>query len=230
MRWECGGRVFLFGKPPDGPQAPFKHCSAYCLHLFCSLQWHQGICSPYASSWLHPSGTTLQCTFYSEVRQHHLSLIFGLIYLQTFPSPYQTPVGISNREIWYIQPGCLPTTKVWSKFKGLMNTFSACFTEEPGDGHPLESFYKPIKKLCNNKSQACFPTCIPTFCMLPFKDTAIMICLVESTGESISSNLLTVLVTYLNKETIMNELYIFGLVRLLIIIFSENIGWKSKIQ
>lgn len=60
--------------------------------------------------------------------------------------------------------------------------------------------------------------------MLPFKDTAIMICLVESTGESISSNLLTVLVTYLNEETIMNELYIFGLVRLLIIIFSENIG------
>lgn len=60
--------------------------------------------------------------------------------------------------------------------------------------------------------------------MLPFKDTVIMICLVESTGESISSNLLTVLVTYLNEETIMNELYIFGLVRLLIIIFSENIG------
>lgn len=47
-----------------------------------------------------------------------------------------------------------PQLKFPSNFKGLMNTFSACFTEEPGDGHPLESFYKPIKKLCNNKSQA----------------------------------------------------------------------------
>lgn len=68
-----------------------------------------------------------------------ISLIFGLIYLQILPSHIKLQLVSPTEKYDTSNQAVCPQLKFPSKFKGLMNAFSACCTEEPGDGQAIQT-------------------------------------------------------------------------------------------
>lgn len=105
------GQIFLW-ENQNSPPAPFKHCS---MALPASV-----LLLPAASGNLQSSFKQLSMSLgynpysvpFTLKSDSTNSLSLVLIYLQTLPCQHQTAVGFTNREIQYIQPGCLPTAEV----------------------------------------------------------------------------------------------------------------------